>query len=79
MENEGTACSFYTIPMKIVPWALHLNIGYIGIERNSDIVAGNDPAFILGGLIYPISKSFDIDLGENYGLTSSETDSSVMA
>jgi hypothetical protein len=54
-------------------------VGNIGMERNSDIAADNDPAFILGGLIYSLSKSFDIDIGVKYGLTSSETDMSVMA
>jgi hypothetical protein len=54
-------------------------VGNIGIEKNTDKTADNDPAFILGGLIYSISKSFDIDFGVKYGLTSSETDMSVMA
>ena len=54
-------------------------VGNIGVERNPDTAADNDPAFILGGLIYSISKSFDIDLGVKYGLTSSETDLSVLA
>jgi hypothetical protein len=54
-------------------------VGNIGVERNSDMAADNDPAFLLGGVIYSISKSFDIDFGVKYGLTSSETDMSVMA
>jgi hypothetical protein len=54
-------------------------VGNIGMERNPDMAADNDPAFILGGVIYSISKSFDIDFGVKYGLTSSETDMSVLA
>ncbi len=54
-------------------------VGNIGVEKNTDKAADNDPAFILGGVIYSISKSFDIDFGVKYGLNSSETDMSVMA
>ncbi len=54
-------------------------VGNIGVEKNREMGADNDPAFILGGLIYSISKSFDIDFGVKYELTSSETDISVMA
>ncbi|MBI5592345.1 MAG: transporter [Deltaproteobacteria bacterium] len=54
-------------------------VGNIGVEKNPDKAADNDPAFILGGVIYSISKSFDIDFGLKYGLTSSETDMSMMA
>lgn len=54
-------------------------VGNIGVEKNPDKASDNDPAFILGGVIYSISKSFDIDFGVKYRLTSSETDMSVMA
>lgn len=54
-------------------------VGNIGIERNPDKAADNDPAFIIGGVIYSISKNFDLDFGVKYGLTSSETDLSVLA
>ncbi|MBI5590003.1 MAG: transporter [Deltaproteobacteria bacterium] len=54
-------------------------VGNIGMEKNTDKAADNDPAFILGGIIYSISKSFDIDFGVKYGLASSETDMSLMA
>jgi hypothetical protein len=53
-------------------------VGNIGIERNRDKTAGGNPAFILGGVIYEISKSFTVDLGVKYGLTAAETDWSFM-
>lgn len=54
-------------------------VGNIGIERNRDKTADKDPAFLLGGVIYSLSHSFDIDFGVKYGLTAPETDWSVMA
>jgi len=54
-------------------------VGNIGIERNRDKTADEDPAFFLGGVIYSISESFDIDFGVKYGLTAPETDWSIMA
>jgi len=54
-------------------------VGNIGVEKNPDKAADNDPAFILGGVIYSITESLDVDFGVKYGLTSSETDMSVLA
>jgi hypothetical protein len=54
-------------------------VGNIGIERNRDKTADKDPAFLIGGVIYSISESFDIDFGVKYGLTAPETDWSIMA
>jgi hypothetical protein len=54
-------------------------VGNIGIERNPDKEAHNDPAFVIGGVVYSVSENFDIDFGVKYGLTSSETDWSMMA
>ncbi|MBM4334038.1 MAG: transporter [Deltaproteobacteria bacterium] len=54
-------------------------VGNLGIERNPDKTSDNDPAFLIGGFIYSVSKNFDLDLGVKYGLTSSETDLSVLA
>jgi hypothetical protein len=51
----------------------------IGAEKNADKDADNDPAFILGGLIYSVNSLLDVDCGVKYGLTSSETDWSWMA
>lgn len=38
-----------------------------------------DPAFILGGLIYSISKNLDIDFGIKGGLNKPETDYAILA
>ena len=54
-------------------------VGNIGLERNTDRNENIDPAFILGGLIYSISESFDIDFGIKGGLNKPETDFSILA
>jgi len=51
----------------------------VGIERNPDDNAGNNPAFLIGGIIYSVTENFDLDCGVKYGLTSSETDYSLLA
>lgn len=50
-----------------------------GIERNPDTDANNDPAFLIGGVIYSVTENFDIDFGVKCGLTKSETDISALA
>jgi hypothetical protein len=54
-------------------------VANIGVERNPDGSADNDPAFVIGGIIYSMTENFDIDFGVKYGLNSSETDCSLMA
>ena len=54
-------------------------VGNVGIERNSDKAADKDPAFLIGGVIYSLSESLDIDAGVKYGLTAVETEWSLMA
>jgi hypothetical protein len=54
-------------------------VGNVSIERNPDKAVDNDPAFVIGGVIYSPAESFDIDCGVKYGLTGSETDWSLMA
>jgi len=54
-------------------------IANTGIERNTDDNAKNNPAFLIGGIIYSVTENFDLDCGVKYGLTSSETDWSWMA
>ncbi len=50
-----------------------------GMQRNTDKSSHTDPAFLIGGLIYSISESVDIDAGYKYGLTRPEVDHSVLA
>lgn len=54
-------------------------VGNIGREKNADKAADNDPAFFIGGVIYSVAENIDIDAGVKYGLSSSETDMSLMA
>ena len=49
------------------------------MERNPDKTSNLDPAFILGGLIYSISKNFDVDFGIRGGLNKPETDYAILA
>ncbi len=51
----------------------------IGVERSLDSTGHNDPAFLLGGIIYSLSNNFDLDLGVKSGLTSAETHLAVLA
>lgn len=51
----------------------------VGIERNPDDDANNDPAFLIGGIIYSIKENLDVDFGVKCGLTKSETDVSALA
>lgn len=50
-----------------------------GAERNPDIDGDNDPVYALAGVVYSPTEDIDLDLGMKAGLTSSETDWSLMA
>lgn len=54
-------------------------VANIGMERNPDDEADDDPAFIIGGVIYSINDNLDFDLGVKCGLTDTETDISALA
>lgn len=54
-------------------------VANVGMERNPDDKADDDPVFFVGGIIYSISENFDVDLGVKVGLTDSETDISALA
>jgi len=51
----------------------------IGIERNPEKGSNTHPAFILGGLIYSISKNLNVDFGVKGGLTKTEPDIAYLA
>jgi len=51
----------------------------VGVERNTDKDAGDDPAYIIGGIIYSVNENLDVDLGVKGGLSKSETDLSLLA
>ncbi|MCE5210159.1 MAG: transporter [Deltaproteobacteria bacterium] len=54
-------------------------VANIGIERNPDDAVKDDPAFLIGGIIYSITENLDVDLGVKFGLTEPETDISALA
>jgi hypothetical protein len=54
-------------------------VGNIGVERGDDPASGNNPAFLLGGLIYSLAEDVDISGGYKYGLTRSEANHTVLA
>lgn len=54
-------------------------VGNIGAERNTDSESNEDPAFILGGLIYSVTENLDIDFGVKGGLNLAETDLALLA
>ncbi len=51
----------------------------MGIERNTDPNLNDPKAFILGGVIYSLSKNFDIDFGAKGGLTKPEENYTILA
>jgi hypothetical protein len=51
----------------------------IGMEKNSDPDATDNPAFILGGIIYSVKYNIDLDAGFKYGLNKPEVDYSLLA
>lgn len=54
-------------------------VANLGVERNTDKLAGTDPAFFLAGLIYSMSDNLDLDCGIKFGLNDYETDRTVLA
>jgi hypothetical protein len=54
-------------------------VGNIGGETNPDRESNVHPLFVLGGLIYKLTDSFDIDFGVKAGLNKAEADYTLMA
>ena len=54
-------------------------VANIGMEQNSDVTSDVNPAFVLGGLVYAVSESMDLDFGVKGGLNKAETDYTVLA
>ncbi len=54
-------------------------VANIGMERNPDKRSNIDPAFLLGGVIYSITESLDLDAGVKAGLNKPETDITYLA
>jgi hypothetical protein len=63
-------------------WKLRKNLRLVanaGVERNTDRTSSIDPAFILGGIVYSLTDSFDFDLGIKGGLTPVDPDYTCLA
>ncbi len=54
-------------------------VGNIGGETNPDRESNTHPLFALGGLIYKVTDSFDIDFGVKAGLNKAEPDYTLLA
>ena len=54
-------------------------VANIGAERNTDKADDTPAAFILGGLIFPVTENLDLDLGIKGGLTEPESDYGLLA
>lgn len=54
-------------------------VANVGIEKNADPGAEDDPSFALVGFIYAVSEDLDIDIGYKAGLNDPETDQTVLA
>lgn len=54
-------------------------VANVGSERNPERTSTIPPAFILGGLIYSLTDSLDLDVGLKGGLTNTESDYSILA
>lgn len=54
-------------------------VGNVGTERNTDMEDDTPPAFILGGVIFPVTENIDLDFGVKGGLTEPENDYAFLA
>jgi opacity protein-like surface antigen len=69
--HASVACEFEVIKdLKL--------LANVGMQRNPDRASENHPAFALGGISYNVSERITVDAGVKYGLTSPETDWTVL-
>jgi hypothetical protein len=54
-------------------------VGEAGVQRNPDVTSDTTHAYILGGFIYELTKSIDLDAGYKYGLNKPGADYSILA
>lgn len=54
-------------------------VANIGMDKNTNKASNVDPAFVLGGLVYSLSKDLDLDIGYKHGLNKPATDYSILA
>lgn len=68
----------YRSPLKW-KWLNLILVADIGAERNTDTDDSTPPAYILGGLVFPITENVALDVGVKGGLTEPEADYSMLA
>ena len=54
-------------------------VGNLGVDRNPDKTSEDNPAFLLGGLVYTLSDRMELDCGYKHALTSAGPDWSLLA
>lgn len=54
-------------------------VANVGAERNGDKASDTHPAFVLGGVIYSLSRTVDINGGIKMALNSTETDMTFLS
>ena len=54
-------------------------VGEVGVLSNPNVTSDTPPAYILGGFIYELTKSIDLDIGYRYGLNKPMVDYSILA
>ena len=54
-------------------------VGEAGVASNPDVTSDTPPAYILGGIIYEITKNVDLDIGYKYGLNKPMVDYSILS
>lgn len=54
-------------------------VGEVGVARNPDMNSDTPPAYVLGGLIYEITKNVDLDIGYRHGLNKPMVDYSILS
>lgn len=54
-------------------------VGDIGLKWNVDKAPNTHPAYILGGVIYQITRKFKLDVGVKGGLNKAEPDYSLLS
>ena len=52
-------------------------VGEVGVLSNPNVTSDTPPAYILGGFIYELTKSIDLDIGYKYGLNKPMVDYSI--
>lgn len=54
-------------------------VGEVGVLSNPNVTSDTPPAYILGGFIYELTKSIDLDIGYRYGFNKPAVDYSILA